>query len=288
VHQLEIAHCPREETEAICDIFEKCGALSVTFTDKQDDAILEPALGTTPLWPHVVILALFAERLHADFAGQLLSSIHPQLIFSIQSLAERDWERVCLEEIQPQYYGDKLLVCPSWITPPTSNAVTLILDPGLAFGTGTHPTTSLCLAWLVEHVSNHSQMIDYGCGSGILALAAIKLGAAHVNAIDLDEQALTATKNNAATNHISEDKLTIGFPDSVTKPVNLLMANILLSPLISLKDRFKNLLSPNGTLVVSGLLEEQVSALISEYASHFNHSHTQLKDGWALAVFTPV
>lgn len=169
---------------------------------------------------------------------------------------------------------------------PEPDAVNLMLDPGLAFGTGTHATTSLCLNWLEQADLKNKSVIDYGCGSGILSLAAIKLGAKHVYAVDIDNQALQATQNNAYVNHITESQLSISSPEALQNPVNLIIANILLAPLINLKERFHQLLPSGMHLVTSGLLEEQAPLLIEAYDSAFNHIATEYCEGWSLLVFT--
>lgn len=283
--QLQIEHCHRDDMEEISIALEGTDALSVTFTDKHDDPILEPELGTTPLWPHVVVHALYAESYEAEMAVNALSANFPTLSYSIETLPEQDWERVCMDDFKPQQFGKRFWICPSWLTPPEPDAVNLILDPGLAFGTGTHPTTFLCLTWLDQAQLSQQTVIDFGCGSGVLALAALKLGALHVDAVDIDEQALLATKNNALSNDISMKQLTIGFPDTLKEPVDLVIANILLTPLISLQSRFHELLKNEGTLVVSGILEEQVDGLIEAYSNTFKHISTFIKDSWALLEF---
>ena len=284
--QLQIEHCCRDDVEQLNIALEETNALSITLTDKQDDPILEPELGTTPLWPNVVVQALYAEQHEADLALQDLAARFPHLSYSIHHLPEQDWQRVCMEDFKPQRFGERLWICPSWLTPPDPEAVNLILDPGLAFGTGTHPTTSLCLSWLEQANLNAKTVIDYGCGSGVLALAALKLGALQVDAIDIDEQALLATKNNATNNNIPTSTLNIGFPDSLVTPVDLLLANILLTPLINLQSRFHQLLKNSSTLVVSGILAEQVEELVAAYNTQFTHEATEIFDGWALLVFS--
>lgn len=284
--QLEIEHCHRDDVEIINEALDATAALSVTFTDEHDDPILEPELGTTPLWPHVVIQALYNEEAEARIAQQVIAAKYPDLSYSIDHLPEQDWERVCMDQFQPQRFGERLWICPTWLTPPDPGAINLILDPGLAFGTGTHPTTSLCLGWLEQSELDQKSVIDYGCGSGVLALAALKLGATHVNAVDIDEQALLATQNNAATNHFTDQKLTIGFPDALSTPVDLILANILLAPLLSLEKRFHQLLNEKGTLVVSGILAEQTDELIQAYQSSFKHEASIVQDEWALVVFS--
>ena len=283
--QLQISECPRDEIDLLSDKLEAAGALSVTLTDQYDDPILEPAPGAAPLWPHVVMQALFADTADAEQAGSLLSATHPGLNYSIKTLPEQDWERACLDQFHPQQFGSRLWICPSWHTPPDPDGVNLILDPGLAFGTGSHATTSLCLTWLDKANVTNKQVIDYGCGSGILALAALQLGAAHVHAVDIDDQALLATQNNATSNGILAAQLTVSQPESLETQVDLLLANILLAPLLTLKSRFRALLKKDGTLVVSGLLAEQVPALIEAYQADFIHYESVIHNGWALVVF---
>jgi ribosomal protein L11 methyltransferase len=284
--QLDIQQCHRDDIEQLNLRLENTPALSVTLTDKHDDPILEPELGTTPLWPNVVVQALFAEEDEARDTVLFLSEAFPKLDYVISELVEQDWERVCMADFKPQQFGQRLWICPSWLAPPEKDAVNLILDPGLAFGTGTHPTTSLCLTWLEQADLQNKTIIDFGCGSGILALAALKLGAQHAEAVDIDEQALIATKNNAITNDISEDKLSIGFPNTLKTPVDLVIANILLTPLLTLKATFRALLNENGMLVVSGLLKEQAIDIIECYGNDFNHVTTMIQGDWALVVFS--
>ncbi|KTC86148.1 MULTISPECIES: 50S ribosomal protein L11 methyltransferase [Legionella] len=285
-YQLQIEHCHRDEVDLISEMLEEAGALSITLTDKNDDPVLEPEPGTTPLWPEIIINALYASCQDAGLARSWLSTHYPDLTYSINELADKDWERVWMDDFKPQRFGQRLWICPSWIEPPEPNAVNLILDPGLAFGTGTHPTTSLCLRWLDQTDLTHKTVIDYGCGSGILALAALKLGADKVQAVDIDEQALQATQNNALSNAINSQQLSIGFPQTLTAPVDVLIANILLAPLLDLRSKFKELLKNTGILVVSGILDEQASALIATYQTDFNHHSSMNLEGWSLLTFT--
>ncbi len=284
-YQLQIDYCQPDEAELLSDLLENAGAVSVTFTDKADNPVLEPAPGTMPLWPSIIIQALFTSEEEAVQAQALLSNTYPGLNFLINFLADQDWERVCLQDFKPLRFGKKLWVCPSWIEPPEPENINLILDPGLAFGTGTHQTTSLCLTWLEQAPLATKSVIDYGCGSGILALAALKLGAAYVQAIDFDEQALQATLNNALSNNITKEQLRVGFPSEDYEAAELIIANILLEPLLSLQSRFKELLQPQGTLVVSGLLTAQVPELIKAYEKDLKHEYTKTLEDWALVVF---
>ena len=286
MYQLEIEQCPRDEIERLSDALEETGALSITLTDQYDDPILEPAPGAAPLWPNVVVNALYAEENDASVARVIMSKAFPHVSYSIHDLPDQDWERTCLDQFKPQPFGKRLWVCPSWLTPPEPHAVNLILDPGLAFGTGSHATTSLCLTWLDQADLINKQIIDYGCGSGILALAALKLGAQHVHAVDIDEQALLATQDNALNNDIAATHLTVGQPDTLNEKVDLLIANILLAPLLALKTRFRTLLKDDAVLVVSGLLAEQVPILIEAYQTDFAHASTRLEHDWALVEFS--
>lgn len=284
--QLHIQNCSRDDVEQLNQELENTSALSITLTDKQDDPILEPELGTTPLWPHVVIHALYAEEIEGRLAMELLASTHPHLSMSLEPLVDKDWERVCMDDFKPLRFGQKLWICPTWTTPPEANAVNLILDPGLAFGTGTHPTTYLCLTWLEQAELQQKKLIDYGCGSGVLALAALKLGASHVDAVDIDAQALIATQQNAINNELSPTQLTVNYPDILKHSVDIIIANILLSPLLSLQNRFHELLKQGGQLVVSGILHDQVEGLIDAYQEKFVHKKTTIHEGWALLEFT--
>lgn len=283
--QLQIKNCHRDDIESLSDALEETGALSVTFTDQFDDPILEPAPGAQPLWPNVVVLVLYTLEQEASDAIAYLTTRFLNLTCTIEPVPEQDWERACLDQFQPQQFGQRLWVCPSWLTPPNPAAVNLILDPGLAFGTGNHSTTSLCLTWLEQANLHQKNMIDYGCGSGILALAALKLGAQHAYAVDIDEQALLATDNNRLSNTIATESLTISTPDTLTNSVDILIANILLAPLIALKHRFHELLKDNGTLVVSGILGSQAPELIDVYRDIFTHCSTNYHEDWALLQF---
>lgn len=283
-YQLTVEGCPNEDAEAVSNQLEESGALSITLTDKNDNPILEPELGTTPLWPEVVIQALYARAADAKRAEEDLHTLISGLHCSQSVLADKDWERVWMDDFKPQRFGKRLWICPTWSTPPVPSDVQVFLDPGLAFGTGHHPTTALCLSWLDEALLLNKSLIDYGCGSGILALAALKLGALSVFAVDRDKQALEACKNNARANKISQ-ALTIGFPESLEAPVDIIVANILLGPLQSLRARFHHLLKPKGELVVSGLLREQTSQLIETYAPVFTVKEQRFLEDWALLVF---
>lgn len=284
--QLQIDNCHRDDADKASDMLEESGAVSITLTDRHDDPILEPELGTMPLWPEIVIHALYTEQDLAKLAMQDLAARHPSWQVRLDTLADQDWERAWMDDFKPQRFGKRLWICPSWCTPPDPEAVNLILDPGLAFGTGTHPTTHLCLQWLDGANLTGKTMIDFGCGSGILALAALKLGAQKVHAVDIDPQALQATRNNADTNHIHSEQLHISMPGDLHQPADILIANILLTPLISLGESFHTLIKPGGFLVVSGLLSEQTQTLTDAYRGSFHLVDSQQLDDWSLLVFS--
>lgn len=279
--------CDQQDVEPLSEHLENTGALSITLTDQFDDPILEPALGTTPLWKNVVIQALYPNEQEAEQALAHLSQCSQKFSASISPVIEQDWARTCVQDVKPVRFGTRLWICPSWSTPPEPNAVHVVLDPGLAFGTGAHPTTALCLTWLEQADLAGKKVIDYGCGSGILALAALKLGAKHADAVDIDEQALIASQNNAKNNQIQETQLSIHSPDSLQTTSDVLIANILLAPLITLRDRFLSLLNPQGLLVVSGILGNQVAELIEAYQTVLTHQTTQRQADWALVTFEP-
>ncbi|MGQ3892205.1 50S ribosomal protein L11 methyltransferase [Legionella sp. CNM-4043-24] len=285
-YQLTIEHCPRAEADMASDELEESGAVSVTLTDRNDDAILEPELGTMPLWPEVVVTALYTDEELASLSRATLSTRHPNWTFRLEILEDQNWERAWMDNFKPQKFGKRLWVCPSWSTPPDPDAVNLILDPGLAFGTGTHPTTSLCLQWLDQADLQGKSLIDYGCGSGILALAALKLGADKVFAVDIDPQALQATQNNALANGINDQHLNIDYPSNLKGNADIMVANILLTPLIALRDSFSGLIKENGLLVCSGILREQADSLIAAYEGCFALQTRMDQDDWSLLVFT--
>jgi len=259
------------------------GATSVTLEDAADDPVLEPAPGETPLWPTVRLRALFREDADplAIEAG-LVEMLPPTTLLRFEMLEDRPWEREWLRDFHPMRFGRRLWVCPDGQAADDANAVRVALDPGLAFGTGTHPTTALCLEWLDGSELRGCRVIDYGCGSGILAIAALKLGAAGALAYDIDPQARLATRDNAVRNGVA-DRLTI----AATAPqepesCDVLVANILAGPLTDLADRFATLLRPGGRIALCGLLPEQAESVAVAYGPWFMIGATTVRDGWAL------
>jgi ribosomal protein L11 methyltransferase len=285
-YQLEVHRCLAEDVDRIIEHVEQFHPVSVTYTDAADVPILEPELGTTPLWPEVVLQVLFEAQPFAESALISLMAHYPTLQVSQKIIEDEDWQAKSMGQFQPQCYGENLWIYPDWVTEGRPlNKPILTLSPGLAFGTGTHPTTALCLTWLAKASIENQTVIDFGCGSGILGLSALKLGASHVTGIDIDEQALTSTKNNALINHIDETQLTLGYPQDLSEKAAILIANILLSPLLMLRDTFSSHLESNGLLVLSGILKEQVDELKQAYEDLFEHLNTEIQGDWALVVF---
>jgi ribosomal protein L11 methyltransferase len=263
------------------------GATSITLEDAGDDPVLEPAPGATPLWPHVQIKALFDA---STDAVALLSDLRTVLAAPLtdarfEHIADRAWEREWLKDFRPMRFGERLWICPGGQRPQLDSSsyepCLIELDPGLAFGTGTHPTTALCLEWLDAAQLRGSFVVDYGCGSGVLAIAALKLGAASALAIDIDPQALAATRDNAARNGIAE-RLTVAAPDEVQcAPADILLANILAEPLLELAPTFADRIAAGGSVVLSGILQSQVTPVASRYAAWFDMRPATVRDDWA-------
>lgn len=245
-----------------------CGALSTTLSDGADTPILEPGVGETPLWSSLHITALFDEDADRELVGAQLAQMKEGAIATMywQTLDDRPWERAWMEHFQPLRCGKRLWVCPSWAEPPEPEAVNLILDPGLAFGSGTHPTTYLCLQWLDGLDLRNKTLVDYGCGSGILAIAALLLGAKRAVAVDNDPQALLATRENLHRNQLDDGRLVTCLPEDVPDlQADILVANILAKPLVALADRFTALVKPGGQLCLSGVTREQVDQVAAAY-----------------------
>ncbi len=259
------------------------GADSLTFEDAGDDLVLEPAPGEMPLWPALRIRALFApqaDRREIEHALSTLLSPPRDLEFAV--LEDRDWEREWLRDFRPMRFGRRLWVCPGGQPAGEEDAVCVALDPGLAFGTGAHPTTALCLEWLADRELAGRRVIDYGCGSGILAIAALKLGASEAIAFDIDPQALLATRENAQRNGVAHRLQIVGVAPEGPAGCDILVANILAGPLRELAGRFAALLRPGGEIALSGLLTDQVASVVSAYRPWSMIGATAVRDGWAL------
>ena len=271
-----------QNPEPVEDALFAAGALSVTLEDAEDNPILEPAPGALPLWPTVNVKALFSD---AMLSHDIIQSLQSQLgtplpTHRFEHLADRPWEREWLKDFHAMQFGQRLWICPDGQRPADPNAVIVDLDPGLAFGTGTHPTTAMCLEWLDQHPPSAQRVIDYGCGSGILAIAAIKLGAQQAHGVDIDPQALLASRDNAERNGVSA-ALTLSLEDRDLQPAKIVIANILAGPLETLAPRLAELTEPNGQIVLSGVLTEQASTVQNRYAAWFAMDPITTQGDWA-------
>jgi len=266
-------------------LFENLGALSVTLGDAGDEPMLEPAPGETPLWSATRVTGLFSGD--TDIDG-LRSAINQALNretgqqLQLEVLEDRDWERAWLERFRPMRFGKRLWICPSGHRVEQPDAAVVDLDPGLAFGTGTHPTTALCLEWLDGAALAGRTLIDYGCGSGVLAIAALKLGAAHAVGVDHDPQAILASRDNAQRNGVSERLELFLDRDFRATPAPLVVANILANVLVELQPRLGPLVAPGGELVLSGILREQAEEVIDAYRDTLRFDEPVERDGWVL------
>lgn len=280
--QVRLAITP-EQAQTYEDALLDVGAVSVTFMDAEDQPIFEPDLGTTPLWSHTHLLALF----EADVDPAPLLA-HLELLtgaalpeHQIERIEDQDWERSWMDNFQPMRFGRRLWIVPSWHEAPQPEAVNLLLDPGLAFGTGTHPTTALCLEWLDGQDLAGCTVLDFGCGSGILAIAALLLDAERAIGTDIDPQALEASRDNAGRNGIAPERFPLYLPEQLPQQqADVVVANILAGPLVQLAPRITSLVKPGGRLALSGILAEQAEEVRIAYADAFELEPTAEKDGW--------
>lgn len=274
--------CGKDQSSTISDLLSNIGAVSVTFQDAEDQPLLEPGVGETPLWNQVIVTGLFdgtnsVDSLIARIQELMGSDALPS--WQATALEDKAWEREWMQHFQPMRFGTRTWICPSWCQPPEPNAVNIFLDPGLAFGTGTHPTTALCLEWLDQHIKGGEIVIDFGCGSGILGIGALKLGASKVWAVDNDPQALVATRDNAMKNKANANLTVLGVNEPLPVKADILLANILANPLISLASSFAGNVNPGGVAILSGILSEQQDSIIEAYATGFKlMSSAQIED----------
>jgi len=277
----------KSTAQSVEDILLRSGALSVTLKDAADEPILEPEIGSTPLWNNAVITGLFENPSEQEI---LIDSIRSRLPENCRLMTEllddQNWTRAWMDNFQSMQFGDRLWVCPWHIEPPDPSAINLRLDPGLAFGTGTHPTTALCLKWLDRNIDSQSMLLDYGCGSGILAIAALLLGAKRADCVDIDEQAITATLENARANNVEPlvNALTVRQFQSrqQNQEYAVVMANILSGPLIKLAPTLQAYVIKGGDIVLSGILREQAEQTRAAYAQYFEMDDIQAEDDWVL------
>ncbi|WP_191602913.1 50S ribosomal protein L11 methyltransferase [Marinomonas algicola] len=284
-------HATPEYIPQLEDTLLECGAMVVTFEDVNDDPVYEPELNTTPLWNHTKITGLFEADADVDAIRPILETtakkLDLQLDFKIEILEDKDWEREWMDSYHPIQFGERLWVCPSWREVPDPEAVTLMLDPGLAFGTGTHPTTALCLQWLDSIDCKNKTIIDYGCGSGILGIAGLLLGATNMVGIDIDPQAVEATQANAVRNKIDSTRLEVKRPPYESNlQAEIVVANILAGPLAQLAPTISELVAPGGLLALSGILSSQSQEVIDAYTTWFIIDSITEHEEWVRIVGT--
>ncbi|HGG60491.1 MAG TPA: 50S ribosomal protein L11 methyltransferase [Gammaproteobacteria bacterium] len=264
---------------------EALGCQSVTLMDAQDQPLLEPLPGEMPLWNRISVLALFPGSTDpALLRLAFLDNLDIEVIgWRHKRLEDQAWERAWMADFKPMRFGRRLWIVPSWAEPPEPEAVNLMLDPGLAFGSGTHPTTALCLEWLDAHPPRDQEVIDYGCGSGILALAALGLGARFVHGVDIDPQAIEASRQNAERNRIPADRYRFTEVDAPgMRPADLAMANILAGPLIANASQISRLVKSKGSIILSGILDEQADDVVQAYLPWFRITEQRSSKGWRL------
>ena len=265
------------------------GGLSISYLDAKDQPVFQKVPGSTPLWEFVDLVCLFEKETNLDgllFLLQQHPAIEDKGSLTLNILEDQAWERSWMSDFKAMQFGERLWVCPSWQEPPEPSAINIMLDPGLAFGSGSHATTSMCLQWLEKNTRDDSTVIDYGCGSGILAIAAALLGAPRVIAVDNDPQAITATIENAKRNNIPEGVIETYLPDQLPADraallSDIVVANILAEPLMQLAENLSHLVKPKGQIALSGLLADQADELLEHYSSWFEMDEAILSEEWA-------
>ncbi len=273
----------KNKVDLVSEVLTGLGSISISYFDALNNAIFEPPVGETPLWESVRITALFSSEINKQFITDSILEICNINVLDTLELKDRVWEEECQKNFPSMQFGKKLWVRPSWdsLFELPCDAVIINMDPGLAFGTGTHQTTSLCLEFLDENPPKGLDVIDFGCGTGILAIAAAKLGANSILAIDNDPQALISSQENAVNNNCESVIHTIhSMENDEYRNCDLLIANILANPLMELEPLFSGLLNPNGTLLLSGILKDQLERLLDCYSDKFMDFELANMDEW--------
>jgi ribosomal protein L11 methyltransferase len=281
----------REDAQRLAEALEETGAVSVSLEGADAEPLFETDWhDATPVWKRTRVVALFSVDTDAPAVMRQVTEmleLGAPPAFVSEQIPDQDWVRSWMDRWQPMQFGSgadgaSLWVVPSWLEPPDPAAANIILDPGLAFGTGTHATTAMCLEWLAQHPPRDLEVIDYGCGSGILAIAALLLGAARAVGTDTDPQALTVSRENAERNRVAT-RLKLCLPDELpaTAAADVVLANILAGPLVALSPRLTRLVRPGGWLILSGLLASQADEVEAAYAADFSFER-RLRDDWAL------
>lgn len=271
----------KQQSQDIDETLTAAGAVGVTYVDGKDSPIYEPKPGEMPLWNHIKLIGLFDDEQLMKQASEQLMANYPELPQQTTQLKDQVWERVWMEHFKPIQFGQGSWVIPDGFDVVDESAVNLLLDPGLAFGTGTHETTALCLRWLDQHDVRGKCLVDFGCGSGILAVMALLHGAEKVICVDIDEQAIQATWQNARKNGV-EAGIVVVNPENVESINNQdgILANILAEPLLLFCESFKKMLKPDGFIVLSGILKSQKDTVCDKYAQHFVDINAEIDQDW--------
>ncbi len=273
-----------ETADKISNMLMATGSAAVTFMDAKDTPIYEPLPGDeVKYWANTIVMGLYPADHDMDKVVAYLKAqplLGKDFGYKIEALEDKDWEREWMDNFHPMKFGSRLWVCPSWREIPDPSAVNILLDPGLAFGTGTHPTTALCLSWLDSLDLKGKTVVDFGCGSGILAIGALKLGAKRVVGIDIDPQAIEASQANALRNDVA-DKLELYLPkDQPTLAADVVVANILAGPLKALYEVITGYAKPGADIALSGILESQTEQLLAVYGQSCDLQPIAIEDEW--------
>ena len=283
-HQIEfnIAKDDLAETEKILESYQP---LSISMQGFGEEKIYEPLPGEMPIWEKIRVKAMYQNIKNlSDLENEIINKTNIKTLNNkiIKAIGKKDWQEEWVQSSKPMRYGEKLWIYPDHLIDNLEGKVCVNLNPGLAFGTGSHPTTRLCLEWLEKSNLDQKSVLDYGCGSGILGISAIKLGAKSVTAIDLDPQAVIASKNNAEKNHVQQEIEITDNNKTIEKNFNIIVANILAKPLIELAPYFYKKLNKEGAICLSGILEGQINIIKDAYLKYFNLSEIKIKDGWVM------
>ena len=276
-----------QQAQMIGNFLEKCSLLSFSMLNGGEDVLIEQNINEQPLWSYVKIEVLIEHHAEAESIKNQLLLLDNHLQIQIEKIEEKNWLIYSLKDFKPMSFGDKLWVFPHWLVPENIPQPSIILDPGFAFGTGQHETTKMCLEWLASNDIENQTVIDYGCGSGILGLAAIKLGARQAFGMDIDPQAIEASVQNAILNQIHlEQFITTDAPQNLPEKADVIIANIVMNALLALRDYFAKTLTAQGRLVLSGLLKTQVPQIIAYYAQHFVLEENYQNNDWGCLCFS--
>lgn len=273
-----------KKASKISNILSGFGAVSVTYMDKEDQPVYEPLPGETKLWTKTEVTGLFeAEIDPTPITDFLIKTYGKKITLKVEQLEDKDWVREWMNNFHPIQCGLRLWICPSWAEIPNPDAVNVMLDPGLAFGTGTHPTTFMCLSFLDQQDFTDKEVIDFGCGSGILAVSALKLGAKKVYGIDIDPQAIDASLDNAKRNNCANNlELFLPHETPSNLQADILVANILAGPLRELCPQIASMVKPNGVFAISGIITSQADEIMELYGKYFNLDKPISKEEWCL------